>query len=103
MEILVVIYLSWGLTVQLIELLKASLKQNWSSQVHLGSSVSVCETGICNYLEISALHFCCILFPSKVSSPLRQWKKNCRRCVGSFVFCFATLFQHSSMLGLIHN
>lgn len=27
----------WGLTVWLIELLKSSSKQNWSSQVHLGS------------------------------------------------------------------
>lgn len=43
MELLVVIYLCWGLTVQLIELLKASLKQNWSSQVHLGSSVSMSQ------------------------------------------------------------
>lgn len=56
--ITLVIYVYWGITVQLIELLQASLKQNWSSQVHLGSECVQLLGSLC-----TAFPVCC--FPGR--------------------------------------
>lgn len=52
--ITVVICVCWGLTVWLIELLKTSMKQNWSSQVHLGSDCVQLLGSLCTPFPVAA-------------------------------------------------
>lgn len=53
------------------------------------------------YLQL--LHSQCIFLPCEVSSPSETGEKDCKRCVGGFVSCLTTLFQHSFMLLPICN